>query len=387
MDELWSGVAVVGAPAVEREQGLGHGGYTLAVFAGPMLFGALIEAAVMPLSDRVSRRRFTAAALALLGASLVVCALATNTWMFSAGLSLAGAASGAACGTAQAGLLVVYRGSPERAMARWTLFAAIGDVLAPLLVAAVLAMGWSYRVAVFGIAILLMFQARTIARDRRIDSALSSGDGVGEPAPRDAREGPLRRPWLWAWLFGASICTLLDEMVAALISLRIRQDLGGTETLASAALAALSIGSVLGAAVADRILERAKPLRVMAAGAVVAGASLLVVAGSRATPLFAIALVLLGASASVHYPVAKARAYATAPERPGLVNAMAQVFVVLDIAAPVAVGAIADRWGLSIALASLLVQPVTLLALAAASGAADASPVPPSAKARQGEHE
>ncbi|HEY3594430.1 MAG TPA: hypothetical protein VGL13_11170, partial [Polyangiaceae bacterium] len=122
MDELWSGVAVVGAPSVEREQGLAHGGYTLVVFAAPMLFGAIIESILAPLSDRTSRHRFTAGALTVLAASLTLAAFATNAWMLSAGLALAGAASGAACGTAQAALLVVYEGAAERAMMRWTLF-------------------------------------------------------------------------------------------------------------------------------------------------------------------------------------------------------------------------------------------------------------------------
>src|SRR5882724_11086603 len=108
MDEIWSGVAVVGAPSVEREQGLGHAGYTVAVFAGPMVFGAVIEAAVLPLSDRMAKRRFAGAALCVLSAALAVCALATTAWMLSAGLALAGAASGAACGTAQAELIAAH---------------------------------------------------------------------------------------------------------------------------------------------------------------------------------------------------------------------------------------------------------------------------------------
>jgi hypothetical protein len=45
-DEPWSGVAVVAAPDVEREEGLEHGSYVLLVFALPLLGGALLEAAI-----------------------------------------------------------------------------------------------------------------------------------------------------------------------------------------------------------------------------------------------------------------------------------------------------------------------------------------------------
>lgn len=134
--------------------------------------------------------------------------------------------------------------------------------------------------------------------------------------------------------------------------------------MASAALTALSVGEVLGAVASDRILERVSSRRMMAVSALIAGGSLLVVACSSSVLLIVLALIVLGSSAALHYPLAKARAYAAAPESPGLVNAMAQVFVVIDIAAPLAIGALADTHGLRVALASLLVQPLVVGVLA-----------------------
>ena len=55
LDELWSGVAVVAAPDVEREQSIGHGAYALVVFALPMLGSALLEVAAI--SRAVGGRR------------------------------------------------------------------------------------------------------------------------------------------------------------------------------------------------------------------------------------------------------------------------------------------------------------------------------------------
>ena len=100
-----------------------------------------------------------------------------------------------------------------------------------------------------------------------------------------------------------------------------------------------------------------------------AAISLVVVAYSSSALVVGTALIVLGAAAALHYPLSKARAYAAAPESPGLVNAMAQVFVIIDIAAPLAVGALADARGLSVALASLILQPLVVGILAWADSA------------------
>jgi MFS family permease len=366
-DELWSGVAVVAAPSVEREQSIGHGRYVLAVFVLPFVLSSGIDAALALLSDRVARRGFVAAALGALSASLVLSALAQGPWLLSGGLALAGAASGAACGGAQAELLSLHPGSPDRAMTRWTLFASVGDVIAPLFVSALLASGFSYRTAFVAIAVLIGVQAVIIAR-----SPISKGEGTDDDEAAtidcaDDRRRWLREPWLWAWLFGAAICSLLDELVAAMAALRIRH-LGASEAVATACITAFSVGSVLGALATDFVLSHLPPRRVLVVSALVSIAMLLVVAWAPAPLLLIGAMILLGVAAEPHYPLAKARAYETLPRSPGLVNAVAQVFIVIDIVAPLAVGAVADQHGLQAALACLLVQPVVILTLAVARG-------------------
>ena len=88
-----------------------------------------------------------------------------------------------------------------------------------------------------------------------------------------------------------------------------------------------------------------------------------------AAPWAAIARLLsageVGVAASPQYALLQARAYAAAPGRPGVVNALAQLFVVIDIGAPLALGALADCAGLSAALACLSVQPLAVLAVLA----------------------
>lgn len=51
------------------------------------------------------------------------------------------------------------------------------------------------------------------------------------------------------------------------------------------------------------------------------------------------------------------------PGRPGVVNALNQAFVLVDIAGPLGLGVVADAHGVAAALAGLAVQPLGVLAV------------------------
>lgn len=331
-----------------------------------MLVSAIIEAGLALVSDRVPRRHFIIGGLLVLAAALLLCAVAPSAWLLSAALAIAGAASGAACGAAQAELIAEHHGAADKAMSRWTIFAAVGDVVTPLVVAATLSVGMSYRGALVAIALVLVGQAAAVARrGAKVDAAVvdstETDDEDAPPAPlKEVLSQGLRQGRLWAWLLGAAFCALLDEIAAALTSLRLRVDLGASEAVAAACLAAFSSGSVVGAIATERYVDRV-PARTILLGSSLACAALLGLVLLAPSPaLVTCALVPLGASVAPHYALAKARAYAAVPDRPGLVNAAAQAFVVLDLGAPLALGLVADRWGLRAALACLLAQPVAI---------------------------
>lgn len=370
-DELWSGITVVAAPAVEREHDLGHGSYTLAVFAVPFVLGAAGEALLSLLSDRFPRRHFVGGGLAVLSFALVLTGLATVPWALSLGLAVAGIASGAACSAAQSAL--VLEGPADRALTRWTALTATGDVLAPLLVAAALFFGHSYRVVLVGVGVVIGLQAlltwRALSRrdaEPEQEAPVTDAEEEVEPLREVVRAGAWSAQ-LWVWLAAAALCTLLDEIAAALAALHLRGVHGMAEAPAAASITWMSVGGLLGATVADRWLAML-PWRAVLTGACVLAALALGLFVLAPTPALAcVALTLLGAAVAPHYPLTKARAYEAIPERPGLVNAAAQVFVVLDIAAPPALGLVADQWGTTIAMAFLGLQPVGLLLLALAN--------------------
>jgi MFS family permease len=369
-DEFWSGVAVVAAPEVEREQRIEHGGYALLVFALPLLGSALLEAGLALVSDRYPRRRVTSLALLSMSAALVLCALAREGAWLAIGLGLAGAASGVACGVAQAELVASNPAEGARAMTRWVLFGSIGDVLTPLVVALVLGAGGSYRAAFVAAAALALLQglglfglfppeqgtARAAARDEDPEQA------EAEPLVSALRVALGNRA-LWRWLVAASLCTLLDEIVVAFAALHAERELGASPALAVACVTGASAGAVLGAWATDRLLGAVAPDRVLLGSTLATLLALGAVVLAPSTAWLALALVALGASAAPQYALTQAKAYAALPGRPGVVNALGQVFVLVDIVGPLALGALADRAGVAAALACLVVQPLGVLLL------------------------
>jgi fucose permease len=121
---------------------------------------------------------------------------------------------------------------------------------------------------------------------------------------------------------------------------------------------------LVGLATTERLLSRIEPLRLLrAAGLACAAAyALWLVAPSLA--LSSGLLFLVGFFAAPLYPIAKAQAYRALPGQSGMVNAVAHVFAPLDLAMPVVLGVVADRAGLTTALALLGTQPLGLALIA-----------------------
>ena len=360
-DELWSGVAVVAAPSVEREQGLDHRSYALFVFALPFVLSAALDAGLSLLCDWLPQRRLRAIGLAATGLALLLVAGAPSAFWLSCGLALAGAASGLACSAARAELLSRHPGAGELALTRWTLFAGIGDLAAPLLVAAVFELGGSFRAALRVVAAVLALQALLAWREAALPGPQPAPEQeAAEPLWGSLRAAAAQRR-LWLWVLGAGLCTLLDEIVLAFAALRLRLELGGSDTAAASCGIAISLGATLGAWLTEQLLRRMPGRRLLwlAGAACLLALGLVVTAPSAAWLLPA--LFLLGISAAPQFPLLEARAHAELPGRPGLVQALSQATVVIEIAAPAALGAIAQTFGLRAALTALALQPLVAL--------------------------
>jgi hypothetical protein len=193
----------------------------------PLAAAAILEAGTALLADVWSRARLVVVGQSGLAAALFFTAWTSSPWGLATGLAIAGAASGVACGAAQALLIVARPGDTDRAMVRWSLYCATRRVLVA-------------SAALTAVALVALFSSRS----------------------------------------------------------------------------ALEVG---------------------------------------------VALFAVGTTCAPHHALAFAQAYGESPEHPGTVQAMGQIFVVVDVAAPLALGAIADQFGLDAALGCLLVQPAIVL--------------------------
>lgn len=336
----------------------------------PILLSSLIEAPIALVSDRLPRQVLLASGLAGLAVSLLLASLAGSPWLLAAALSLAGAASGVACDSAQAELVTRHPGGPALAMTRWIAFAAAGDAIAPLAIAAVYWIGGTHRSVLALCGLLLGVHAYVVYRAQK-RAALPSA--VELPEDEESASMPLRaalaesarKPRLWLFLFGSASCALLDEVVVALGALRLHQDLGWTESEAALVMTCLSTGGVLGALISERLLLSISSRRLLAYASTGSLLLLAVVVMASSAWLIICALFVLGMTCSLHWPLVKAAAYELVPGQPGVVNALQQAFVGMDIGLPLLVGVIASQFGLATALASLAAEPIILLIVAA----------------------
>ncbi|HEX3771343.1 MAG TPA: MFS transporter [Polyangiaceae bacterium] len=371
LDELWSGVAVSGAPSIEREFVLSHTAYVAFVFALPLLVAAVLEGGIALLSDLRGRRRLVAAGQAGLALSLAFTAWTHSAWGLALGLALAGTTSGVACGAAQALLVAQDPRGTDRAMVRWTFFGAVGDLLTPLVTAGAIALGFTYRGASLAVAGIVGAQCvgSLLAGGADPDRAPSPDDDPPADPLRAALARALRNPRLWAWLFAAASCTLLDELVVALATLRLQREEGVREALAVAASVTFAAGAVAGTLATDALVERFGGRRVLVVSAASCVLALGVGVEVHQAVASSIALFVIGVTCSPHHALAQARAYDELPANPGTVQAIAQLFTAVDIGAPLALGAIADRYGLRAAIGALALQPVIVATCALALGA------------------
>jgi predicted MFS family arabinose efflux permease len=368
LDEASSGLPSSGAFAVQSSFGASVSSLNAAVFAVPVLVALLVEAPLLLWCERFERQRTLAFGLGSMAVGCLGCALARDVYLFSAGVCVCYTASGIACGVAQSVLMDADPERRELRMTQWATAGWVGDLASPLLLWASAALGWGWRGSYAMMAACLLLAAALFARTP-LPGGVSETDeqaapSLEQPSLEQTVRQLLRSSALLWWLVGVALCSLLDEIVAELLGMRIREA-GGDTAVVSRALLAFTLGGLLGLLVLERLLKRVVGLSLLVSSCI--GCTVVMVvwllSGSLAwaVPL----LFLTGLFAAAHYPLAQAQAYAAVPGRSVLVAAAGQPLLLLDLAFPLGMGALADWYGLTVALAVTLLQPVGLLVVVA----------------------
>ena len=294
-------------------------------------------------------------------------------------------ASGAFVSLTQAELMDAWPDRQPQVMARWDLAGSTGAVAGPLLVAAVLAAGGGWRVAYLVLAALAAVAwFGTCLREPHPVPAASDAPGTdgapgpdGRPEPGGASGARLRavlaalRDWSTVrWVLLIEVADLLVDVLTGFLALYLID-----VAHLAAPIAALAIAVRLGAGLAGDAalvfaLDRMADVTVLRASAVAAA---LLYPGFLLAPGPAAKLVILAvlsAATAPWYPILQARLYGSLPGRSPVAVTLSSAASLAGGLGPLAVGLIAGAFGLSWALAILVIVPVAVLAGTAAPGPA-----------------
>jgi MFS transporter, FSR family, fosmidomycin resistance protein len=276
-------------------------------------------------------------------------------------------ASGAFVSLTQAEIMDAQPDRQAQVMARWDLAGAAGAVAGPLLLTAVLASGGSWRagyLALAGISALIWLGALLRGRPQP-DGRTAAAAEEAEQRPWTARFGEIGivlRDWgTLRWVLLIEVADLLVDVFTGFLALYLVDVAHLTPAFAALAIAVRLGAALAGDAALIVILERVSDLTVLRVSAAVAALlypAFLLVPGVM--PKLAV-LAVLSAATAPWYPVLQARLYGSLPGRSSVAVTLSSAAGLAGGLGPLAVGLVAQSFGLSWALAGLVLVPVAVL--------------------------
>jgi len=382
VDELFDGTKSGALPLIKHGLSLSYVQIGL-LSAVPLIAGSLLELPVGVISGTGARRRrfILAGGLVFIG-SVLAAGLAPEFAALLIALTIFFPASGTFVSLSQAALIESATDRQAQRMARWTLAGSAGAVAGPLLVAAVLAAGGSWRLAFIACAACSVLAWLAVAATGRTDSAGGLGaarsdsdttsagtddgaaadDGSGWPGWRLAFE-IVRRSGALRWLLLLEVSDLLLDVFTTFLALYL------VEAAHAGPLgAALGVGVRLGGGLAGdlvliQLLERFESQRVLRASVWLTAGLLpafLLIGGLGAKLMLVAVLSLVTAP---WYPVLKAELFGSLPGQSGLAVSLSSASGLVGGLGPLAVGLLAEHFGMSWAMSALCVAPAIMLVL------------------------
>jgi FSR family fosmidomycin resistance protein-like MFS transporter len=378
VDELVDGTKSAAMPLIRHDLSLSYLQIGL-LAAVPLLVGSLLELPVGVIAGTGPRRRpfVLAGGLAFI-ASVLAAGLATSFIGLLVALTIFFPASGLFVSLTQAALMDSAPARQAQRMARWTLAGSIGAVTGPILVAAVLGAGGSWRLAFIVIAGLgsgawcaiawTGSAGETNAQDGNGPDSASVGD---DDAERDDRPWPgwraaisiVRRSGALRWLVLLEVANLLVDVLTPFLALYLVAVLHVTAAVAALAVAVRLGAGLAGDLIVIRLLDRRDSRQVIRASV---WATLALLPAFLLVPGLGLKLVVLAAltiATAPWYPILQAELYGSLPGRSNLAVSLTSASALVGALGPLAVGLLAQYFGLSWAMTSLCLVPLLMLAV------------------------
>jgi FSR family fosmidomycin resistance protein-like MFS transporter len=362
-DELNYGIGNAALPAIRTDLGLSY--IQIGLLLGlPGIINTVIEPVLMLLGDTRYRKQIILAGGIVIVSSLVAIA---STQLFSVvllAMVIGYPASGAFVSLSQATLMDLNPGREPQMMARWTVSGSVANLIGPLILAAGFALGFGWRWAYFGLAILcLILVGLTWSRH------IPSSDGI-ETLPESTHPGKkllvgfwgaMRNPRLMRWLILLQFSDLLLDVLTGYLPLYFTDVTGMSVAQASLMMSVLMFVGLISNILLIPMLERFPGRSLVRISAGVTG--LLFAAWLLAPWLWVkIGLIILIKLVTLGwYEVLQGEAFATIPGRSGTVMAINSIMGLLGGGISLLIGWVAAQAGLPAAMWLLLAGPICLV--------------------------
>lgn len=268
------GMWVVQIPAIEEQVGISHaalGGFLVLLGAGAFL-GMQVGGR---LSDRLGTRTVVPLAGILCSVTLILPGLAQQPWVLGAALLIFGFGNGTLDVSMNAHAVQVEKAYERPVMSAFHATFSIGGVLAALVGAAALGIGWGPAATLTAVAgagvVVALVSARLL-----LPSAPAEPATDAEGGPRTEKRPVPTRIWLLAVL--ALLIMLCEGAANDWSVLHLKTVLGAPESTAAFAFGTFAATMTIGRFLADPVSARFGPVAVLRYGSALAAVGITLVA-------------------------------------------------------------------------------------------------------------
>jgi FSR family fosmidomycin resistance protein-like MFS transporter len=341
----------------------------LAAIAPGAIVGGLFAAA----ADRYSRRVIAAGGAFGFAAALAMFALGGSFAVLLLGGFVMGMASTAMVDAAEVALVDLAGDDLRRYLARSNLLATFGDLLGPALIAAAVVAGLSWRTAFAAGAVLMGGYAVALAASPLPPPAGGGendepgADEGGDVGSRRRLAGVLGDPAGWALGLIGLLMVPFDEPLVGFTIALLEKDRGASAAAATVVAFAGIAGGVLAFTVLARRVAEVPDHHLLVGAALAMTTGAVTIAVVPVLAVVAVAGLVTSVGLNLAWLAVQHRSLTLRPGQVGTTKAVLGTIEATGLWIPVAVGVVADRMGLSLAVGCFGLLGVVMVALALAS--------------------
>src|SRR5688572_22530102 len=354
LDELVFGAREAAWPAIREELDLSYVQIGL-LLSVPTYSSAVLEPVFGVLGDSRWRRAVVVVGGIAMATSLVLVAAAPGFVVLLVAFALLFPSTGAFVSLSQATLMDLDPERRESNMTRWSIAGGTGAVAGPVLLILFTALGGGWRALFATFAVLALgltvIAAATHSRVRA---------HTGRPSVR-AAFGAIRRPLVVRWLVLLEFADLLLDVLLGYVALYLVDEAGASAQAGSLGVAVWTGAGLVGGLGVIALLRRVDGLRYLRASALatlVLFPAFLLVPG---LPAKLALLAVVGLATAGWYSIPKARLYDALSGQSGAAVTLGSLAGLIAGTFPLAIGLVAERYGIGAALWVLLAGPLVLL--------------------------